>query len=580
MLKKWVLSSAALALITLTTVPAMAHPTRLVDNQWTRPCFQGVCSYDITQTDSSLGGTVLIFGSPYAISDITPAAGWEIIECAVATDEPASGSGSHQIDVRLVCSGDPTGCAHLYEHGAESTLVRLPENCGNGPFAVVLSASISNNQSLPSHLRSNLVMGDGSESLPEVKSLTLDTRFSRSSPSRHGPVSFTIVGSSIPGFYSSESRVPAPAGGKPIRRSPNDRVQSALKEMSRITKNISTSLPPLSVDKTLPLFQQSIACLDGDTQDIANVSIDIGVNARVDANFSLGFVAAGTFFPPKVTEFGVYTAMTADLNATFTISTNASGIIDMIPLTIFSSKFPGLHVPGLLSIEPTFDIRAQTKIDIDIDVELAVDLAYRANGLQLFFPPEHGASSADMSPADSHLKVSASPGASSNGSIEARLLPTLNISITAFDEISASVSLDVVALTRLNLDLNLEYAGDSDLKPALENVSGCIGLAGDVSARAAAHGAFFDIWGGGASVAISEEGFALFQICFHDGSPVPSAPGPTRVSGLAVPAALDYPGQARPADVGSASANEQICPALSSGPLEAFVDEVIRSSSL
>lgn len=56
-----------------------------------------------------------------AISDITGAAGWEILGCS--PDAEAQ-------DIRLVCKSDSShDCAHLYQNiGAVGKIVRLPEN--------------------------------------------------------------------------------------------------------------------------------------------------------------------------------------------------------------------------------------------------------------------------------------------------------------------------------------------------------------------------------------------------------------------------------------------------------------------
>jgi hypothetical protein len=68
----------------------------------------------------------LQWGSDNAISDITPAAGWEIIDCS---------PDALQQDIRLVCKDDSSAnCAHLYggtttnNNGAVGKVVRLFEN--------------------------------------------------------------------------------------------------------------------------------------------------------------------------------------------------------------------------------------------------------------------------------------------------------------------------------------------------------------------------------------------------------------------------------------------------------------------
>ncbi|KIK04427.1 hypothetical protein K443DRAFT_120960 [Laccaria amethystina LaAM-08-1] len=123
------------------------------------------------------------WGSDNAISDITPAAGWGIIDCP--PDAP-------QQDIRLVCKDDSSAnCAHLYggtttnNNGAVGKVVRLPENCGKSAFTVVTKAYTPQDQTLPSN--------------PTVKSLQLDTSFSSVNPSTAGPVNFAIRAANVPG---------------------------------------------------------------------------------------------------------------------------------------------------------------------------------------------------------------------------------------------------------------------------------------------------------------------------------------------------------------------------------------------
>ncbi|KAK6967038.1 hypothetical protein R3P38DRAFT_3509141 [Favolaschia claudopus] len=79
-------------------------------NDWSTPCFHGDCSYDIPSS-SEVSGLLRVqsiinfekWGAADAISDITPAAGWTILDCE---------KGALSQDVRLVCH-DSSGCPHL-----------------------------------------------------------------------------------------------------------------------------------------------------------------------------------------------------------------------------------------------------------------------------------------------------------------------------------------------------------------------------------------------------------------------------------------------------------------------------------
>jgi len=55
------------------------------------------------------------------LSDITSAAGWEILNCDSKSTDPQ--------DIRLVCVDKAKGCSQLFSGGVENTIVRLPEDC-------------------------------------------------------------------------------------------------------------------------------------------------------------------------------------------------------------------------------------------------------------------------------------------------------------------------------------------------------------------------------------------------------------------------------------------------------------------
>lgn len=58
-------------------------------------------------------------GASDAVSDISNAAGWSIMDCDSSSQEDQT--------IRLVCHDPDAGCEQLFEGGAEDTIVRLPE---------------------------------------------------------------------------------------------------------------------------------------------------------------------------------------------------------------------------------------------------------------------------------------------------------------------------------------------------------------------------------------------------------------------------------------------------------------------
>lgn len=111
-------------------------------NDWAKPCFSGECAYELPKTsDNAPSGLVKIVrvviprpssflnerqaGSTRAITDITEAAGWVIMDCDPDAIEQ---------DIRIVCktsNGTEAGCDHLELGGAVvGKIVRLPDSVG------------------------------------------------------------------------------------------------------------------------------------------------------------------------------------------------------------------------------------------------------------------------------------------------------------------------------------------------------------------------------------------------------------------------------------------------------------------
>jgi hypothetical protein len=135
-------------------------------NDWSVPCITGSCSYDFTGDEKtaptsmslvcvklpicrkswhsprihwhrlghsissqvnrhSLSCCLKTFFIPLPYTDITQAAGWQILDC-----DSGWSNGSHAI--RMVCNGTSEQmeqCSHLDDHGgAPNTVVRLPES--------------------------------------------------------------------------------------------------------------------------------------------------------------------------------------------------------------------------------------------------------------------------------------------------------------------------------------------------------------------------------------------------------------------------------------------------------------------
>jgi hypothetical protein len=99
--------------------------------------------------NSGAFGFVVIAGSPDVVSSFSKRddSHIEIVDCASITS-------TDRQTVQIYCTndGEDSNCDQVLEGGLEGTIVRMPDNCGPGQYAVAHSLKESTSQDLPSHL--------------------------------------------------------------------------------------------------------------------------------------------------------------------------------------------------------------------------------------------------------------------------------------------------------------------------------------------------------------------------------------------------------------------------------------------
>ncbi|KAF5370996.1 hypothetical protein D9615_010020 [Tricholomella constricta] len=509
------LSSFSTIIPILLLLPFITHAARL--NDWSKPCFQGECFYDLPASDGHASGSLKIWGSPDAITDITAAAGWTILGCS--PDALAQ-------DIRLVCDSDDTGssgCNHLYQSvGAVGKIVRLPESCGKSAFARISKAWVPEDQSIPKDIARRLVRRQGVQ--PRVQALALDTNFAAVDPATNGEVSIAIQGSTVPGAEGNLTVTP-PSSRR--RRSGHDRrafssfIQDAFDRFNSFDQSATKALSPVEVSKSFPIFSKSLACAGPPAFD-ASIKADVDTNAR--AVITLGVAAAGTIVPPKLTDFGLFAGMDASLEGTLNLKGNVAAKADSGQLTFFQAGIPGLDFPGVLTIGPTFKILGQATATLDVDVDMEVDLSYTVNGAKLFFPPSpNNPSGGSFSPGTAPLKLSVSPLIASKAVVAAHLIPRLDIGVSALGgsaEATVSLDLDTSATVTMNLNaaaaagVALESTTGAASNSASASVDGCVKANAALNVNAGADGSFFGLFDRSTKVPLFGKDFEVFQKCF------------------------------------------------------------------
>ena len=455
-------------------------------NDWTKPCLQGECSYDIPEHQGS--GSVRIWGSPDAISDITEAAGWAIVGCDAKAVKQ---------NIRLVCL-DNAVCGHLYQsRGPVNKIVRLPESCGKNAFARIAKEWVSEDQTIPDSIARRLPNG---KSLPKVKALTLDTDFSKIDPSQTGKVSFSLQGVTIPGFKFSN---PPPK--------PDETKRGSLgwwDDLNHFDKNVSKDLAPIDISKDYPLFSQSFTC---GTNPTFTATIGADANVHAHAQLAIGAAASGTFVPPHFDKFGLYVGIySATIQGIVDLKASVSGSADSGVLTLWEQSLAGLDIAGILTLGPVFKVTAQASASLNVDADVALDVSYSIENAQLFYPPSGApASGGNAWPSGSPVHLSVTPSVAGSAAVNANITPRIDVGIDALGVASAHVFLDLVASGNLNANLAASAANSA---------SGCVTAGVEVNMHAGANADLFGLWDPSTQVTLFDKQFPLLNKCFGSGA--------------------------------------------------------------
>ncbi|KAI0757750.1 hypothetical protein C8Q80DRAFT_1091869 [Daedaleopsis nitida] len=471
-------------------------------NDWSQPCLGSNCDWDITSGSGS--GTVRLVGSQTGISDLTIAAGWQILDC-----DPASA----EQEIRLVCVDVDKGCDHVTQNGAEGTVVRVPNSCGPMPFAVVSGIREHENQTIPASTLKRVKRGTD----PTVKGIKLTTNFTAVDPQTHGNVTFFLIGSSLPGVAGNFT-VPPPDATALTKRGLSNWAGEALFSIGKFNHTLQGS-SPLSVDKTATLFDETFNCSAAGNLATFSGEAKVILDGKVDGQVSYGVVAAGSIIPPKLSEFGLFVGLDSTITGTLGLDTTVTGSIDSPKVPLFETGLPLLDFPKIFSVGPTFSVYAQATATLDAHLNFDVGLAYNIAGAQLFFPPNTNSapSGGGFTPGNSSLKLSVSPNVTSNGQVAAHLIPTLAFGLDVLGGAAqASVRLDVDTSAALDLSLAAVADAGAGAGTSADDAAfgGCVDVTTGLNVQAGADGSLFGLFDAHPTVSLFSKTFDLFRKCF------------------------------------------------------------------
>jgi hypothetical protein len=428
-------------------------------NDWSKPCFAGKCSYTSGDGVKTAYSTLSLNGGATTISDISEASGWKILGCDSKSAHPQS--------IRLVCASNDMsakGCGHLFEGGAQHTIIRLPESCGKGPFARVSRVSLSNDQSIPDKSLDASLRKNGST--PQVHALDFDYNF-KDIPSANGKVSFHIEASNVPPPKDNSVSSPHQARGTEL----------STRGWWDFDENEDKNLTPLDISKSLTLLDKSISCPQNGNIPAFTGQVHADVNGNVHAVVSYGYTIAGSFIPPEVDVFELRAGLTASANANFVLHASATGSYDTGLKKLWSAGLPGLSITGIIDIGPIFSLNAQAKASLAAAADVTLSAAWNLNNAVLYYPPR--STQPGASPISAPLKITVTPTASITGNVEAHIIPRIDLGVEVLEGAgSATAFLGLDAWGKLDLGVSASASAGTGTggSSASGSVQGCIDL--------------------------------------------------------------------------------------------------------
>ncbi|KAJ7049559.1 hypothetical protein C8F01DRAFT_1238484 [Mycena amicta] len=549
-------------------------------NDWTVPCTSGSCSYDLPSTNETVSsGSLKIWGGVDAITDITNAADWEILDC----DPTALAQ-----DIRLVCKTDPddpdSKCAHLYQNiGAVNKIVRLPENCGASAFARIAKAWVPADQSIPEAVQKRLIRRAGVP--PVVKALHIDTNFDAVAWSKTGKVNIAIQGANVPGLDlsgintgSKARRVSRRSSSRGVtERGFFDKIKDGLSkagdaikegaeavggavsdaagavkdgavaaagavgdkaqdiatqiataavatasEVTDAAKSVSAE-SSVDVNKSFdtPIsFDKSVNLFnDAISCGPASLSLNVNMDASADMQATISVVALGTVVPPQHVQVQRHRA--------YERPSDITGSLDSGLIPAFEVGIPGFDFPGILTVGPSFTVDAQINGLVDIPLDMTVGVNMDLLDATIAFPPDSSNAPAEnsFSLGNTPLTLNAVPSVQSTGIVTATLTPKLSFGISALGgKGEAEIFFAVPASAQLTLNLDASAGVEKTINSGADDgttvtppsFGGCVNVAADLNVNVGADGSFFGLFNKVASKSLFSKNFQIFRKCFGD----------------------------------------------------------------
>ncbi|KAJ8689947.1 hypothetical protein PTI98_012799 [Pleurotus ostreatus] len=497
---------SVLVLLSALAASTVARPA----NDWSKPCFDGECAYDLPATTGATSGVLRITGAPHAITDVTPAAGWVILDCDPNILEQ---------DIRLVCSSDDdteAGCNHLFHgHGPVNKIVRLPESCaGANPFARISRAWIPEDQRLPQAAKGQVYRRDGAT--PQVHALSIDTNWAQIDSTNTGEVSFA--------FLTTNNPVPRNTYFETSLLQRRDVSNFAEAAIANYVDSPEVADKDFNFHNTSKIVAKLLEPKEIFKKELECNKVKLYVKAEVDFDFdgqgTLTVSGSGQLTPkPSFSSFQGLISIKGKFAGSVDITGGLEGTIaDTGEKTLITKNILGLHIPGIVDVGPRVSLLASFGAKVGLVIGAKLEINYDIQKAELVWPPSNSKKSiAEFRSGNNEVKLTANPNvAAVKGSIEVHVIPKISFGISAFsDKTSHAVFFRMDGKGELTLTLGAASATLSNKeKLTKEAFVGCAKLTGELKAELGAETKFFSLWDKSTKATVWKKEYEIWEACY------------------------------------------------------------------
>lgn len=328
-------------------------------------------------------GFVLIDGPSAAVTSLSKRGGshYEFIDCHKVT--PVEDSKESKT-VRIVCMDDgaDSNCDDIYEEGAEGTIARLPDGCGEGAYVVVRLLKESQDQSMPAHIFSR------KRSASKVMDLTFDYNFGLVKRVDE-EVFIRIDYSNLPGYW--DIIVDSPGRGSRRKRALDKRFfgnQQAWAEAFLQVKAVSAQYAPFIQEFHDVIVNTAIECGSEEAMMYMLLSGVVQGHAR------WGVSMVGTITPFRLEQSFAFFDTTIDTSVSLSVSVLGALYLAYTQKDLFKQplQVDPFRVPGIIMMVPSLQVGVGIKSsDISLNAKFTTQFRSKTdNYITQYLPSSLG----------------------------------------------------------------------------------------------------------------------------------------------------------------------------------------------